>query len=456
MRLLFTAFLALHSSVVPAQTAEEVVVIGQILLRGNDVTKDFVILRELPFEPGDSVLVSDLSKLQKQGEDLLMNTTLFKSVALQFDTLGGVADLIVTVSERWYIFPIPVLELADRNFNVWYRDFHHDLRRLVYGVNFYHNNLTGRADQLRLEIQSGFNQLLGIRYSLPFFSQKSRWGAAIGADWRRSRDVFYKDSASRQLFFKSDVIAQDLRRVYTTLSCRQNLYVSHLFHTAYFDSRVIDTIIDLNPLYFTSGQRQQYAMLAYEFIGDWRDSKAYPKRGARFQFLLRKNGVGIHDYNQAEGRILVEWHRNPKKNIILSAVGYGKMSLVRDQPYFNYRGLGFGNTLVRGYEHYVVNGQHFVLLQTSAKWRFLSFIIQKPIVSIKPLNNMPLDFYLKPHVDVGYVWDPFFAEGNPLSNAPLIGYGIGLDVVTYYDLVTSINYTINGLGGCGIYLHFNL
>jgi hypothetical protein len=130
--------------------------------------------------------------------------------------------------------------------------------------------------------------------------------------------------------------------------------------------------------------------------------------------------------------------------------------MVLDQPYHNYRGLGFGNTLVRGYEHYVVNGTHFVLMQSAVKLRFLSFVIKKPLISIRALNNIPFDFYLKPHADLGYVWDRFFDAGNPLTNSGLIGYGIGLDIVTYYDLVTSINFTLNALGETGVYLHFNL
>jgi outer membrane protein assembly factor BamA len=437
---------------------QDTVVVRDIVLVGNKVTRDYVILREIPFNVGDTLSTQNLDNLLGETHDLILNTTLFKEVKVDTEMLSPVlVDIVITLEERWYIFPIPVFELADRNFNVWWDDFNHDLRRTVYGMNFYHQNLTGRGDQLKLVAQFGFNQLFGVRYRLPFITQKSHLGVTLGVDLERTRDVNYMDSANKQVFFRGEEFARQIVRPFITLSLRKNLYVWHLFHGSYTDNVVSDTILALNPEYFVSGSRQHYATIAYELIADWRDFKGYPKDGVRLQFLVRKNGLlGLSDYNEAEVRTLTEFHMNPVPRLILSFNTFGKAALVKEQPYHNYRGLGFGNLLTRGYEYYVVNGQSFLLAQTSAKFRFLSFILKKPIISIKYLNNIPFDFYLKPHFDIGYVWDRFFSEENPLTNTVLVGYGIGLDIVTYYDLVTSINFTINGLGESGIYLHFNL
>lgn len=455
MRFCFVSLLAMIPTVLPGN---DLFVVRDILITGNKVTREYVILREIPFNAGDTLEASQLTKILSETRALILNTTLFKEVTVDTELISAsVVDVVITVDERWYIFPIPVFELADRNFNVWWDEFDHDLRRTVYGMNFYHQNLTGRADQLKLVAQFGFNQLFGVRYKLPFITKTSPFGMTIGADLERTRDVSYVDSLNKQVFFRGEDITRQTIRPYATLSLRQDLYVWHFFHASYSNNTVSDTILDLNPEYFVSGSRQRYATIAYEFIADWRDFKSYPKDGVKLQFLVRKNGLpGLDDYREAEIRTLTEFHINPVPRLILSLITFGKAAIVTQQPYHNYRGLGFGNLLARGYEYYVVNGQSFLLAQTSAKFRFLSFLIKKPIISIKFLNNIPFDFYLKPHFDAGYVWDRFFDAENPLCNTVLVGYGIGLDIVTYYDLVTSINFSINGLGESGIYLHFNL
>ena len=437
---------------------DSLVAVRQTIISGNKVTKDYVILREVPFSEGDSLSAARLPEILSRTRSLLLNTTLFKDVKVEASRVDSLTvDVLVILDERWYIFPIPVLELADRNFNVWWSDYDHDLRRLVYGCNFYHDNLTGRADRLRVIAQFGFNQVFGASYKLPYFNQTSRYGMVIGWDIERTRDVYYADSSNKQLFFRAEDIAWQRGRAYATVSRRHNYYIWHMLHASFHRNVIADTIGELNPNYFTAGLTQQYLATAIEFVADWRDFKAYPKHGEKVQLLLRKNGLlPSDDYNQIELRSWLELHRNPWPRLILSLVSAGKVSWTKEQPYYNYRGLGFGNTLVRGYERYVMSGRHFVILQSTAKFRFLSFFIAKPLINIKALNDIPLDFYIKPHFDVGYVWDPLFPDINPLNNALLTGAGIGLDIVTYYDQVMSFNFTFNGRGENGIYLHFNL
>jgi hypothetical protein len=47
-----------------------------------------------------------------------------------------------------------------------------------------------------------------------------------------------------------------------------------------------------------------------------------------------------------------------------------------------------------------------------------------------------------------------FAQENPLANTWQFGYGIGLDYVTYYNLVFSVEYSLNRMGESGLFLHF--
>ena len=75
-------------------------VVSNIILEGNELTKSYVILRELPFKVGDSVATADLD----YARDRIYSTALFTKVLIQHGKISkGKADVLIYVEERWYI-----------------------------------------------------------------------------------------------------------------------------------------------------------------------------------------------------------------------------------------------------------------------------------------------------------------------------------------------------------------
>lgn len=69
------------------------------------------------------------------------------------------------------------------------------------------------------------------------------------------------------------------------------------------------------------------------------------------------------------------------------------------------------------------------------------------MIPLRQFRQLPLALYLKTFVDYGYAAnDWIIPEGDRLSNAHLFGAGLGLDIVTYYDLSLQFDYSINRLG----------
>ncbi|HPI87455.1 MAG TPA: hypothetical protein PLR01_13860 [Bacteroidales bacterium] len=64
--------------------------------------------------------------------------------------------------------------------------------------------------------------------------------------------------------------------------------------------------------------------------------------------------------------------------------------------------------------------------------------------------------YLNLFVDAGYGYysQEFGQTTNDLQNSMLIGYGAGLDFVTYYDVVVRLDFSVNYRNEAGFYLHF--
>ncbi|MBK7967415.1 MAG: BamA/TamA family outer membrane protein [Bacteroidetes bacterium] len=56
-----------------------------------------------------------------------------------------------------------------------------------------------------------------------------------------------------------------------------------------------------------------------------------------------------------------------------------------------------------------------------------------------------------PFFDAGYVSDKQFGYRNSLSNEWQMGYGVSLDVITYYDIRFRFEYALNKIGDSGFY-----
>jgi hypothetical protein len=133
--------------------------IRSIIVKGNKVTRDAIIFREVAVKSGQTVEGRDLEKRLRLTKEQLMNTTLFVSVvvAKKVDVFG-ITDIEITVAERWYIFPIPYFKVVDRNWNVWINDYKASLDRTQFGLKITHNNTTGRNDKLNLWVIAGYTQ----------------------------------------------------------------------------------------------------------------------------------------------------------------------------------------------------------------------------------------------------------------------------------------------------------
>jgi len=121
-----------------------------------------------------------------------------------------------------------------------------------------------------------------------------------------------------------------------------------------------------------------------------------------------------------------------------------------DQPYFNYRAMGYKNDYVRGYEYYIVDGSHYALLRSDLRYHAFNFKFRQNILPL--LNYVPIDFYPKVYGDGGYVHSNNFGNSF-LNNKLLYGYGVGMDIVFSYYLKVRLEYSFNSLNQKGLFLH---
>jgi hypothetical protein len=103
----------------------------------------------------------------------------------------------------------------------------------------------------------------------------------------------------------------------------------------------------------------------------------------------------------------------------------------------------------------VIDGQHYGLLKTSLRWAILPFRkVKLKFLKSNKFNTLPLAFYANFNFDMGYVMDNQFNKGNPLAGSLLLGGGLGIDVITFYDISWRAEYSINKNFEHGFFLHF--
>jgi hemolysin activation/secretion protein len=73
---------------------------------------------------------------------------------------------------------------------------------------------------------------------------------------------------------------------------------------------------------------------------------------------------------------------------------------------------------------------------------------------VRYFTAVPVRIYPKVFFDAGYINNPT-PSSYTLVNTLQYSLGVGLDLVTFYDMKVRLEYARNHLGQNGLYLHFN-
>ena len=434
--------------------------VAGVVMSGNKVTRPTIILRELIVAEGDTLPNSvELYDRLERSRQNLMNTGLFNSVQVMPVFMAGNEVLVeVLVNERWYIWPSPIFRLADPNFNLWWET--RDLSRLNYGLFLNKYNFRGMNETVYLKLQFGYTQQFGLRYKVPFFDRSQRWGFSVGAYYTQQREITAGTvDNERILWSPEEGNARTEWLADAELSLRRGHDVRHYWRLGYIQTEVQDTVALLRPDYFRDGATTSTFLTAgYTFIWDRRDLRFYPRDGHYLEVKLDRYGLGVLDEHAPEvttlyGTVKKWWKRGERWTVGGSL--RGKTTLGGAPSYYVQEGLGYGH-YVRGYEYYIVDGQHFALGKAN-----LLFALIKPReyylepIPLEAFRTLYVAVYLNAFIDAGYTWDDLYAGPNPLANEWLGGYGLGLDLVTSYDQVLRVEYSVNALAEGGLFLHFS-
>jgi outer membrane protein assembly factor BamA len=441
-------------------SGQDIRVVNHIVVVGNHRTKEHVIWRELPFAVGDSLEMSSLESWKEKAVQTLTNTSLFNFVEVRFTPVSEQYILCdIKVQERWYIWPGVVFSLAETNFNSWLEN--KDFDRVNYGLYIQDVNVRGRREILTFNFQYGWKRLIGLSYAIPGINKKRTWGAAVDVYYANNREINYASDLNKRLFFEDQQFIQEEIRITGQAEYRPQLFNKHRIIAGMNAVAIDDTVRAYNPDYLASGHlRSQYLFLNYGFRREKRDNVGYPLRGHMLDINIDQKGFGIFrqgDLMITEAHITFNHHKHLGGRWYLAEGFKAKSTLFNNKsvPYYNQLGLGYGSAFIRGYELNVIDGQHFALWKSNLKYN----LVKKRVTDLAMGRSGRFDkfhysLFLNAFADAGYTVDRININTNPLANNWQYSAGLGLDFVTYYDMVIRLEGSVNKQGVPGFYIHF--
>lgn len=425
-------------------------VVRKIILTGNKKTKNYMILREIQFKPGDSIIIGTLNEALQLARQQVYNTSLFHEVKVDLAIISAYEmDVMVTVRERWYLFPSPQFQIVDRSFNEWLVKYKGDLSRVNYGIKFLQYNASGRRDPLKIFLINGYTKNMSFSYSQPYSNMALTQGFGIGGGFAQNREIAYKTSTDNKiLFYKTKDFVK--KNIYLNLSLRlqKGILSRHILNFAYSRLSVSDSVISTvyNPNYFnTNSTKNSLVDLSYTYQYTNANNAAYPLKGVTGYLTLMKRGIGFTGGTNLffiEGAYNKYWAL--PRNWYPSLQLIGNVRVPFDQPYVNQRAIGYGNANLRGLQYYVIDGVAFGILKSTLKKKLFSFSIPLNFKS-RLLPTLPFTIFAKTYADAGIAFNKKKFDAY-LNNRILYTGGFGIDILTLYDINLKIEYSFNQLG----------
>ena len=435
-------------SAIPFDSSAKLVV-RKIILKGNKKTRNYLILREIQFKPGDSIIIGTINETFQLARQQVYNTTLFHEVNVELAMISAYEmDVIVIVKERWYIFPLPEFKVIDRSFNEWLVTYNADLSRVNYGLKFEHKNFSGRRDPLRFFLISGYSQNIAFSYSQPYSDKALTQGFGIGGGFLQNRETAIKTSYDNKIqFFKKDDFVRKNLYLNFSLRLQKGILFRHILNLAFSKINVNDSVISsaYNPHYFnTSSPVAALVDFSYTYQYANVNNVAYPLKGKTGYVSLIKRGLGITGSTNLfaiDGAYNKFWAH--KKNWFSALQFRANIKLPFDQPYINQNAIGYGDANLRGLELYVIDGVAFGIIKSTVKKKLISFTIPLSKNS-RLLPTLPFSIFAKTYVDAGYSFNKRKFD-TYLNNRLLYTAGFGIDILTLYDIRLRLEYSFNQL-----------
>ncbi|HTK80743.1 MAG TPA: BamA/TamA family outer membrane protein [Bacteroidota bacterium] len=400
----------------PMTVPDSVFVVANVAIFGNNQTKAFVILREMSLREGTRITRQQI----EYDRNRIYSLGLFNQVEIGVvPAVDSMAMLVVTVHERWYIFPYPIFGLKDRD---WSKAF--------YGFGILHNNFLGRNEKIYTSFVFGYDPSIKLTYRNPFLSEEGKHFLTAS--------VAYSKIRNRSLLAQAGTDNFDERHYSAGLTVGQRMGIAHTVWLSLGYESVSVTTYQPGRTLSPEGE-DRFPIIGAGYAYDSRDLLEYPSRGSFAQFTVTKFGFPGNLYDVVRYATDLRHYIPLGNDFVIQGRVFGDMAAAGPTPSYNRTYFGYGER-IRGHFKEVIEGEH--IFGVSAELHYALLPPRYFKIGFLPDQFSVWKFGISAALfaDAGSAWfrnDPF------ALNRFARGYGVGLHFLLPYSAVARLEYALN-------------
>jgi len=429
---------------------DTIVYIDSMIIVGSNKVKDVVVFGESRLKQGQEILVKELREELLLSRQNLLNTRLFNDVEILIYkwTNENQVSIEFQVDERWYIYPLPVLELTGITFAEWGDEFDFDFDRLTYGITADHFNLTGNADILSLDWRGGFQRQYRAEYQLTGIGKERNWGLGFGANFIQNKGASI--NADGNLFDSElfDDFVFESQSANVNITRRKQKNKRHGLAIGFQRIEIADTIEQLSPQFFENeATEKSFGTIAYNFAIENRDLSEYPTDGEFVTGSVTYRGLFDDNIDQLRFTGNFNIYEPISDKFFVSSGLHLRYTPFYPEGFFT---SSTSRTIVqqipRGYIDFQIFPIDFAVLKSELRYQVLDKKFYKFPILPDRFKPVPLKIYPKVYFDAAQTRPADFDTTNFLNDDFLYSYGAGIDLVTLYNTPLIFDVSRNHLG----------
>jgi outer membrane protein assembly factor BamA len=312
-------------------------IVDSVEIRGNKITENDIILRELTFEKGDTVnnYIIDYNR------ERIFSLGIFTRVDLYIKKVDEKNFLVIDVDESWYIYPIPFAELKDR-----------DWKKFSYGVDVVIQNFRGRNELLRIRGSLGYDPSILLNYFKPQLIDNS--------DFFFSSYFSYGHIKNKSYFAEKLYGAPFSQKIFHSLITIGKRFGNYQRFAIDFGFDYVASPVFIKGISASNERIDRLPIIGAAYSFDSRDLAQFPKRGiyaaADFQF----KGLGFNDIKYQVADIDFREYRQVFDDLYFKWRFASRFAFGNLVPYYDFSFLGY-NERIRGHFNEVQEGNNYYL-----------------------------------------------------------------------------------------------
>ncbi|HEY3251413.1 MAG TPA: POTRA domain-containing protein [Ignavibacteria bacterium] len=404
--------------------------VKQIIITGNNVTKDEIILREMILKKGSRFT------LKKYSDDLLSiyNLALFTKVDI-IPVPAGDKELVVNVDvkERWFIIPLPIGGIEDG-----------ELKKIWAGINLRWDNFRGRNERVNFAFRLFYNPSVSFGYQVPWIGKKLHLFGSIGGAWSRTRNqslvALGKVSGSNTLDYDDDNFENTNYNGELTIG--KTFKKNYSFFTD-FKYNYLSVTKNAPGRTLSPDGEDQYLTFGGGFIYDSRNIIEYSTRGDYFRADYHRFGFIDKEINfgrfSLENQSFIPIPITGDYFLTVASRLFTNLAAGAIIPYYSHEYLGYSEDYVRGWKGKAFEGEDVFTIYNELRIPILKprYIKAKDIMVMKDMpiiKNLDLrhGLYATIIYDIGTVW---YKNENIFKKRFISGVGIGINIIAPFGYV---------------------